>query len=145
MKTHRRGMTDIVTATAEPVGHKLVQKDEHGWNHFAYTVTLSYQGRTMETPFKTGTAWTTVPTAADVLYSLLSDASGIDNAAGSFEDWAGEYGYDTDSRKAEAAYQATLAQTQRLRALLGDAYSAAVFPPDDHEAAAARLAGKEPA
>jgi hypothetical protein len=43
------------------------------------------------------------PTLPDVLHSLLLDgAAQFDNLT--FEDWAGEYGYDPDSRKAEAIF-----------------------------------------
>ena len=59
------------------------------------------------------------PSAADVLYSLISDASALDHAR--FEDWADEYGYDHDSRTAEATYQTCLAIGLKLRAAIGDA------------------------
>lgn len=59
------------------------------------------------------------PDMLDVLHSLVLDASAID--AGSFEDWAGEYGYDTDSRAAEAIYNQCVALGLQLRALLGAA------------------------
>lgn len=36
-------------------------------------------------------------------------------AAGGFENWASEYGYDTDSRKAESIYQACLDIALKLR------------------------------
>ena len=45
----------------------------------------------------------TAPTAASVLYALLQDASGADE---NFTDWCANYGQDTDSRKALAAYEA---------------------------------------
>lgn len=63
-------------------------------------------------------AWTDPepPTAAEVLDSLASDASSADQ---SFEDWCGDYGYDTDSRKAEAAYNACRETMFNLRKLLG--------------------------
>lgn len=44
------------------------------------------------------------PSLEDVLHSLLSDGEAFFNAQ-SFEDWASEYGYETDSRKAEAIYR----------------------------------------
>jgi hypothetical protein len=59
------------------------------------------------------------PFLADVLHSLCRDASVIDHA--SFEDWAGELGYDPDSRAGEAAYRACLATGLALRAAIGDA------------------------
>lgn len=59
-----------------------------------------------------------MPDAADVLYCLLSDAGAIDYAT--FEDWAGNYGYEPDSRSAESIYRACLETGLKLRAALGD-------------------------
>lgn len=59
------------------------------------------------------------PLFRDVMYSLLSDSDAIDYA--SFESWASDLGYDTDSRKAEAIYQACVKTALGLRAMLGDA------------------------
>jgi len=59
------------------------------------------------------------PTAADVLYGLAMDASVID--CRSFDEWASDCGYGTDSRKAEEAYRACLATALQLRQGLGDA------------------------
>lgn len=58
------------------------------------------------------------PTVADVLDCLASDASGADQG---FEDWAGDLGYDTDSRKAEETYKTIQRQTKELRKLIGGA------------------------
>ena len=56
------------------------------------------------------------PTLEDVLYSLLTDAE----AGGrTFEDWAGDFGYDTDSRKAEAMFRECQDVYARLVKLLG--------------------------
>lgn len=63
------------------------------------------------------------PTADQVLECLISDASSIDNARG-FDDWCSDFGYDTDSRKAEKTYSACKRATDKLRAFLGaDAYA----------------------
>lgn len=59
-----------------------------------------------------------MPDALDVLYSLAMDASVLD--AGGFENWASDFGYDTDSRKAESVYRACLDIALKLRAALGD-------------------------
>jgi hypothetical protein len=40
---------------------------------------------------------------------------------GGFEGWASEYGYDTDSRSAEATYLACLDIGLKLRASIGEA------------------------
>lgn len=59
------------------------------------------------------------PSTADVLYCLLSDAQASD--AGSFEEWAGDLGYDTDSRAAERVYKACM----DVAAALSKAFTAA--------------------
>lgn len=59
------------------------------------------------------------PDAVAVIWSLTQDASVLD--AGGFENWASDYGYDTDSIKAEKTYQACLDLALRLRAAIGDA------------------------
>jgi hypothetical protein len=58
------------------------------------------------------------PLLRDVLYCLVMDAGVLDYST--FEQWAGEYGYDTDSRKAEATYRACLEIALQLRAIVGD-------------------------
>lgn len=69
------------------------------------------------------------PTAANVLHSLLMDAQGAEQ---SFDYWAADYGYDTDSIKALNIYNAcceirhqvntffTHAEREQLRAMLED-------------------------
>lgn len=58
------------------------------------------------------------PGLADVLRCLLLDAEAID--AGGFEEWAIEFGYDIDSRKAEGIYNACHETGLKLRRMLGD-------------------------
>ena len=60
----------------------------------------------------------TQPDISTVLDCLVSDSSGYDNSR-CFEDWAGDYGYDTDSRKAETLYQQIREQRNRLENFLG--------------------------
>jgi hypothetical protein len=74
--------------------------------------------------FSQGSAHTADPTISDVLDCMVSDANGYDNAT-DFEDWASEYGYETDSRKAERTYRAVKKQAEQLRRTVGDsAYEA---------------------
>jgi hypothetical protein len=47
-----------------------------------------------------------LPNDQDVIYSLLTDSEVLEYAC--FEDWAGEFGYDADSRKDEQIYNACL-------------------------------------
>ena len=60
------------------------------------------------------------PMQKDVLDCLASDAAGYENASG-FEDWARDYGYNADSRKAEKTYRMIERQSARLKKFLGDA------------------------
>jgi hypothetical protein len=84
--------------------------------------------RTMTVPFSQGPAISREPSVEDVLDCLASDAAGYENAQ-SFEDWASEYGYDTDSRKAEKTFKTVQKQANRLRWLLytDDAFQALLF------------------
>lgn len=52
------------------------------------------------------------PDVADVVHCLLMDASGTDET---FEEWAGNLGFDPDSRKAEAAFKACRETAAALR------------------------------
>jgi len=54
-----------------------------------------------------------------VLECLIDDCYGADEE---FKDWAETLGYDTDSIKARTIYKAVVAQTKKLRALLGDGF-----------------------
>jgi hypothetical protein len=69
--------------------------------------------------FSTGKGWNRTPELADVLDCIASDASSYENAQ-SFEDWASEFGYDTDSRKAEKMYRAIKRQAEQLKRMLGE-------------------------
>ncbi len=59
-----------------------------------------------------------MPDTRSVVYGLLSDSSAIDHPT--FEDWAEDFDYDTDSRKAEATYRQCLETGLKLRAAFGD-------------------------
>jgi hypothetical protein len=59
-----------------------------------------------------------LPDACSVIHSLLMDSDVIDHS--SFESWAGDFGYDTDSRKAEITYRACLDIGLKLRNGLGE-------------------------
>lgn len=57
------------------------------------------------------------PDIKDVLYCLVADSSAYEYA--SFEEWAGDMGYDTDSRKAETIYNECNAIAVRIVKGLG--------------------------
>lgn len=58
-----------------------------------------------------------LPDLADVLACLATDAEAH---FATFEEWAGSFGYDPDSRKAEAIYRACLGIALKLRQGLGE-------------------------
>lgn len=59
------------------------------------------------------------PSVADLVSSLAMDSDVLDHAC--FDDWAESLGYDTDSRKAESIYRATLEHALALRNSIGNA------------------------
>lgn len=61
------------------------------------------------TYYSMGFAHTQRPKTAEVLQCLAMDIRGLENA-GDFETWCHEYGYDTDSRRAERTYNAIVKQ-----------------------------------
>jgi hypothetical protein len=121
MKLRTRIEQDGITAEATMTDAPKWAEDRRDSNW--YRVTLAYDGRQITVPFGMGPALTEEPGADDVLNCLASDAAGYENAR-SFEEWASEYGYDTDSRKAEQTYKQVEAQTAKLRVFLGAQYDA---------------------
>lgn len=110
---------DNVRAEAE-YGNDATDLDDWQESANPWTVTLRRKRRQLTVNYWTGTAITEDPDAETVLGSLLSDASSADQ---SFEDWAGDYGYDTDSRKAYATYEAVQSQTEDLQHFLGEDFA----------------------
>lgn len=100
--------------------------DSDGW-----TCTLRYDGRSYTLPFYMGRGHNGEPPEVDdVMDCVLSDAAGYDGADG-FDDWAGEYGYDTDSRAAEKVYKAVEKGRNKLARLLGDEYETFLYAERD--------------
>lgn len=66
--------------------------------------------------FSQGSAHTKAPTVSDVIGAVSMDIQGA--ADRGFEEWAREYGYDTDSRKAERTFQAIEKQAKDLEEFL---------------------------
>jgi hypothetical protein len=98
----------------------LVGRGEDDWNntatHWWFTLrsgTSSYSGY-----YSQGSALKDRPTIEEILDSLAMDVFNLDITG--FEEWATEYGYDTDSRKAEKIYKACERASKALRKFLGD-------------------------
>jgi hypothetical protein len=82
-----------------------------------FSCVLKRGSKQLTIPFSQGSLIEQEPTAADVLSCLISDSSSVETA--DFEDWCREFGYDTDSRKAEKTYQTCLNQRDKLVSFLG--------------------------
>lgn len=96
-----------ITCTSEPTAPRP------GWDAGAshWRVTLRMGHRRMTVAYSMGSAHRGEPDCADVLACVASDSRSADE---SFEDWAREYGYDTDSRSAEKTWR----ECQRSRVKL---------------------------
>ncbi len=119
-----RPVISLVTTFSTGIGHRTKRKFPH-WPR------TSHSGRTYCGGSDCGALWpcngaaAAPPTASDVLDCLASDASEYDGTR-DFEDWASDYGYDTDSRKAEATDRVIAEQAKALRHFMGDAYDALI-------------------
>lgn len=105
-----------------------------GWDNFGWQGPKTVHDlQILETILKTGTHHVVMgpkgpqlsmqplpiaPILKDVMYCLISDSDAAQYR--DFEDWAENYGYDADSRKAEKIYQACMEIALKLRAELGD-------------------------
>jgi len=128
MTTQQATQTLAQLIQAQRIGFRCVPADSNpnsdsdtwrdGASHWRCVITRA--GRRMTVPFSQGAAHTQPPTLEDVLDCLALDASGYENARG-FADWCSEYGYDTDSRKAERTWKAVVRQSVSLGRLLGAA------------------------
>lgn len=105
---------DVTYGAAKPWG----DQDEWQQNPNGYRCTLRYKGRRYTFDFWQGVGITDDPTAAGVLECLLSDSTVSDD----FEEFCSEFGYDTDSRKAEATHKACVRVGENIKRLLGDDY-----------------------
>lgn len=101
-------------------GTKTPWEDQSEWQRTSnpWTITLKKGRKRVTFGFWTGTGIKGEPTGEDVLSSVADDSGGFDNAR-SFEDWAEEYGYDTDSRKAERIYKEVGKNAKKLKGFLG--------------------------
>ena len=98
--------------------------DDRDWEHFLWRVTFErVNGKCarLDTDYRCGVGFVQpgkkkplAPTAAAVLHSLLMDGGALDQ---SFSDWCGGCGYDEDSRKALATYEACCTIGHKLRKL----------------------------
>lgn len=115
-----------LTMKASPADHNPHMANSADMDH--WRCTISGNGRKFRVTFSMGRGHNgKAPTLPDVLSCLASDASGYENAR-DLADFCAEYGYDTDSRKAEKTYRVIGQQAARLRGFLGDeSYSVLLY------------------
>jgi len=126
--TLRRGNGSLSTEYSAGCGYcPAYLRKQKGLSSYETTLVAEKE---LETGFEctylpsTGNVWfrtprrPILPSDADVISSLVLDASVLDWS--SFEGWAGDFGYETDSRSAEATYKACLEIALKLRAMVGD-------------------------
>lgn len=108
-----------ITIDCEYVDSNPNMPDSENMNHWKCKLTrrtVNGGRRSMTVYFSMGYGLSGKPKATDVLDCLASDASSADQ---DFESWASDYGYDTDSRKAEQTYKTVAVATRKLKAFLG--------------------------
>jgi hypothetical protein len=103
------------TMTAEPTGRTIRPLDR--WEADGWTVTLTYNGRSMTIPFYMGTGHNgEPPTLNDVLECLASDAAICE------EDQWDDLVDGLPFKQAQQMVKETEKQTRNLQYLLGDDY-----------------------
>jgi hypothetical protein len=86
------------------------------WAKQGWIITLRYKGKRAQFRFYGGGKSST-PTASDLVWAVAVDSTALKE---SFNDWAYEYGYDTDSIKALSTYKACQRNGLRLINLIGN-------------------------
>jgi len=89
-------------------------------HHYSYVIYVKFGDRfpaKIRGNYSQGSGIKSKPTIEDILNSLSLDTMNIEEE--SFELWCGDFGYDSDSRKAYKIYQACLNESKQLKELLG--------------------------
>lgn len=121
MKIESFAAKHSITIESEETG---LLEGESEWSSGAthYNCTLRMGRKRMTVRFHMGAAICREPSVSDVLDCLITD-SDVMLAGGEierFEAWASNFGYDTDSRKAEQTYRACVATARKLVKFLGE-------------------------
>lgn len=114
---------EMANAFAEKTGTKLTVLEEdwrvnENWGEkkprYYFKCRLTRGRKSWTFDFWMGTATDGYPT----MYDVLACVQKYD--VGSFEDFCGEFGYDTDSRRAERTYKAVCKEYAAVERLFGD-------------------------
>jgi hypothetical protein len=116
--TIKKGANVLTTDYMQGIGHiPNFEKLGRGYDRQEAEGQAAEKGLYKKNP-NSSWLWVKLPTPPlmDVLHSLVLDSEAL--YAGCFEDWAGEYGYETDSRAAERIYQLCVDIGRQLRKLV---------------------------
>lgn len=105
-----------ITYSNNTAEHKRSQMSEWQQDATPWTLTIRNGRRVDRFEYWTGPAITEDPTPAEIMECLISDAFA---GAQTFEEFCADFGYDTDSRSAEATWNACIKTTAALRRLFG--------------------------
>ena len=104
------------------------KQDDWQQNANGYRVTLLFQGRRYSFDFWQGVGISDDPTVEGCLDCLLSDATAGEM---SFDEFCAEFGYSTDSRRAERIWKQCVKARKRLQRLLGCDFESFVYAERD--------------
>lgn len=118
----------ITAAFIEPADDNPQMTDDQDMDHWRVTLYCEERRTNLIVPFSMGKGHNGAqPTVEEVLDCMASDAQGFEEVQ-TFEEWADNYGYDSDSRKAKATFDNIERQSAELRSFLGeDAYQNLLF------------------
>ena len=102
-----------LSSAIESLGRK---KDPDGWEHNAFRITFTGPEGSATFPWNQGIGINEDPKPAEVLACVAGDYWSTHGVL--FESWADTFGYDSDSRKAEAIYNACKILGNYLQTLL---------------------------
>lgn len=111
-----------ITAASERMAIDIATLKQWGAEASHWTVTLRMGRRRISTPYHMGSALKGRPEAAEVLSSLLIDASAGEK---SFDDHCADFGLSRDSRAEYATWETCRKIAPRVRRFLGDAFERA--------------------
>lgn len=97
----------------------LMTDMEDGSRHYVYAIGIGGDFWPVKGTMTKGSRLEDGCTLEEVLECLQADVT-----EDSFEEWADDFGYDHDSRRAHKIWTACVAQTANLRRLLGDNFDA---------------------
>ncbi len=116
-----------IKVSAKLLGENNKFMPEYGYN-YVYNITVSngeasvrFKYNTSINDYKNGKNYMESEDLRFALECFLSDATAGDMR---FDDFCGEFGYDTDSRKAEKTYKECIKQCVRAQFIFTDMYKA---------------------